>query len=96
MAVSIAIVPVPVIGPPVKPVPVATLVTVPVPLLVSHVIAPLPSVCNTWLADPSAAGNVKASLNVTSPVLKSPVIKLFVSLFAIYNLFDILVCPLPA
>ena len=35
-------------------------------------------------------------MNVTVPALKSPVIKLFVVLFAIYNLFEIAVCVLPA
>ena len=57
-----AIVPEAVIGPPVNPVPVETLVTVPPPPGVPQLRVPEPFVCKTWLGVPSAEGKVQMTL----------------------------------
>ena len=73
-AVSAAIVPVVVIGPPVRPVPVATFVTVPVPPATAQIHA-LPFHCGTWFVAHAAVGNncVAASPIVPVVVIGPPV-----------------------
>src|SRR4029077_598004 len=62
---AIARVPLPVIGPPVRPLPLATLVTVPAPAGLSHTrSAPLPRALRYWPVRPGASDTQPPTVRV--------------------------------